>query len=102
MDLERCHVWEKLRDVIRDRQCLIRIYEDVSLVLIGDSEQYLLWERQLARNVVKVVTYSIHLALGKSDGWTLEDERAIDHGNEDKCAKESRVSEINVGSLERL
>ena len=49
-----------------------------------------------------VVTYSVHLALGKSDGWTLEDERAIDHGNEDKCAKESGLSEIKVGSLECL
>jgi hypothetical protein len=100
--LEIRHVWEKLRDVIRDRQRLVHIHEIVSLVLIADGEQYLLWERRLAGDVVKVATYSVHLTLGKSDGWTLEDERAIDHGNEDKCAKESRVSEIIICSLERV
>ena len=100
MDLGRRHIWEKPRDVIRDRQRLVHIHENVSLVLTADGEQYLLLERQLARDVVKVATYSVHLTLGKSDGWTLEDERPINDGNEDECAKESRGSEIIVCSLE--
>jgi len=91
-DLQIRHVWEELRDIICDRECLIYIHEDVSFVLIGDSQQYLLWERQLASDVPKVVTYSVYLTLGKGDSWTFEDERAIHHGNEDTRVKESRAS----------
>ena len=38
LDLGMSHVGEKPRDVIHNRQRLVRIHEDLALVLIGDGK----------------------------------------------------------------
>lgn len=58
--------------------------------------------KKLIREGAKAVTYSVHPTFAKSDAWTLDDECAIDHGNESKCAVESRGHEVGVYSLERV
>ena len=100
LNLERCHVREELRDVIGDRQRLVPIHKVVPLVLVAHGEQNLLQECQMAKVEAKVVTYSVHLTLGKRDSRTLDNERAIDDRNEDICAIKRRASKVIVCSLE--
>lgn len=94
------HVGEELRDVVRDCHRLVHIHEDVSLVLVGDSEQDFLLEHQIVKGGTRDATYPVHSTLAKGNGWTLDDKHAIDDGNEGKCAIESRLDDVDICSLE--